>query len=57
MKIKDVYLLMKVEMDDADYSEALSLEAFRRCSVFEGRRGLLRLCLDEDFDCRLIKLM
>ena len=53
----DVYLLMKVEVDDVDYSEVLRLEAFRRCSVFGGRRGLLRLCLGEDFDCRVTRLI
>ena len=34
---------MKPEVDDENYSEVVSLEAYRRCTVLEGRRDLLWL--------------
>ena len=53
----DVYLLMRMEVDEIDYSELLSFNAFRRSSVFGGRKGLLMFCLVEYFDCRLTRLI
>ena len=50
----DFYLLMRTEVDEVDYSQVLSLSGFRHCSVFWGRRYLLRLCLGEDFDRKVI---
>ena len=53
----DVYLLMMVEVDEFDYSEVLSYKAIRRCRVFGGRRGSLRLCLGDEFDCSVARLI
>ena len=44
-------------MGEIDYSDVLSLEDSRCCSVFESSRSLLRLCLAEDFDVRVTSLI
>ena len=52
-----VYFLIGMEVDDVDYSEGLNFKSSMRSSVFGGRKGSFKLCLRDDIDSRVTRLI